>query len=212
MKGLKPFFGVLPALALAGFLAGCAAPYYPASPHYMVQENPPPAADEGNLQVGPGDATYLMRVDDRTPFGAGHLRESINMLYQKGYDPVRREREADFSVDVTLAAYSRDNPEVRTGNAIGGALLGAAAGAIIGGATGHAGTGAAIGAASGGALGMVSPAATPLVRIDITVRSTREGIASSQSATVDLSTVPPPHVRRVIDHQVARMLQTLPSR
>jgi hypothetical protein len=212
MKALKRLFGVALVLALAGLLGGCAAEYYPASPHYMVQENPPPATGEGYLKVGPGDVTYLMRVEDRTPFGASHLPESMNTLYQKGYDQVRREREADFSIDVALAAYGRDNPEVRTGNVIGGALLGAAAGAIIGGAAGNAGTGAAIGAASGGALGMVSPAATPLVRIDITVRSIKEGVTSSRSATIDLATVPPPDVRPVIDHQVARMLQTLPSR
>lgn len=214
MSIAKRFFrGFLAVVLLVGSLAGCAPYYgYPASPHYAVAENPPAGSGDGILKVGPEDAYYILRVDDRSAFGAYELPESRRVLYQKGYDEVRREGEADFVLDIAISAAARDNPNVRAGNVLSGALLGAAAGALIGTATGSPARGAAIGAASGGALGLVSPAATPMVQIDISVRGLRDGSVSSKSATIDMATVPPPHVRRVIDRQVARMLDTLPGR
>ena len=196
---------------VVGMLAGCAATT-PAGPSYSVSQNAPPAGapPAAPLMVGPNDVYYSMRIDDRTPFGLQQLPEAMDTLYQKGYDQVRREKESDFSIDIAFSAMTRDNPEARTANVIGGALLGAATGAIIGGgAFGHPGAGAAVGAGALG--GAVTPVNTPMVRIDINVRS-RDGSASSQSATMDLASVPPPDVQIAIDHQVARMLQTLPSR
>ena len=198
---------------VVGMLAGCAATT-PAGPSYSVSQNAPPAGapPAAPLMVGPNDVYYAMRIDDRTPFGLQQLPEAMDTLYQKGYDQVRREKESDFSIDIAFSAMTRDNPEARTANVIGGALLGAATGAIIGGgAFGHPGAGAAVGAGAGALGGAATPASTPMVRIDINVRS-RDGSASSQSATMDLASVPPPDVQIAIDHQVARMLQTLPSR
>lgn len=192
-------------------LAGCATG--PPAPYYSVQEQPVPAGPAGGgiLTVGPQDRYYVLRVDDRTPFGLHQLPQSFNLLYEKGYDQVRREREADFSLDISLFAMSRDNPDARAGHVVGGALLGAATGAIIGGALGSPGQGAAIGAGSGAALGLVAPADAAMVKIDVRTQSFRDGTASYKSALVDLANVPPYDVQRVIDLQVYRMLQTLPG-
>jgi hypothetical protein len=194
------------ALAL---LAGCVTG--PPGPYYSVSEQPTPQGQGGLLTVGPGDHFYSLHVDDRTPFGLYRLPQSMDLLYAKGYDQVRRQREADFLLDVTFSAMSRDNPEARAGNAIGGALLGAATGAVIGGALGAPGRGAAIGAGSGAALGLVAPANAAMVRIDIKTESFRDGTKSYKSALVDLANVPPYDVGRVIDLQFSRMLDTLPS-
>ncbi|NLI33589.1 MAG: hypothetical protein GX422_12565 [Deltaproteobacteria bacterium] len=153
-----------------------------------------------------------MQIYDRTGIGFRRLPRAEQLLYEKGYDRVRRQRDADFSIDITLAAGLRDNPDVRAGQAVGGALAGAAAGAIIGGALGDPGPGAAIGAASGGLLGLAAPAATTVVRIDINIQSFREGGSSFASSTIDLAHVPPPEAFHVIDAEIARMLQTLPRR
>ena len=80
---------------------------------------------------------------------------------------MRRQREADFSLDIALTAEARDNPDVRAEHLLGGAILGAATGALIGAAVRAPATGAAIGAAGGGFLGLASPADTPMIRIDI---------------------------------------------
>ncbi|MFZ2445486.1 MAG: YMGG-like glycine zipper-containing protein [Syntrophobacteraceae bacterium] len=200
------------AMALVG---GCAAP----GPSYTVQEQPavqsggPPAASGGGfLTVGPQDRTYVLRLDDRTPFGLGNLPQSLDLLYQKGYDQVGRQREADFQLGLTFVATARDNPEARAGNVVGGALLGAATGAIIGGALGSPGRGAAIGAGSGAALGLVSPAESAMVRIDVRIQSFRDGTISSKSAVVDLTNVPPEEAQNVIDMQLSRMLDALPAK
>jgi hypothetical protein len=161
--------------------------------------------------VGPQDRIYALHVDDRTPFGLQALPQALNLLYAKGYERVRRQREADFLLNVSFSAASRDNPEARAGNALGGALLGAATGAIIGGALGSPGQGAAIGAGSGAALGLVAPVGAPMVRIDIKTESLRDGSTSYKSAMVDLANVPPPDVPRVVDMQVSRMLDVLPG-
>lgn len=195
-------------------IAGCATP----GPYYSVQEQPavqtggPAGHGGGYLMVGHHDRRYILRVEDRTPFGLGNLPQSMNALYQKGYDQVGRQRQADFELSVSFYAMARDNPEARAGNVIGGALLGAATGAIIGGALGSPGSGAAIGAGSGAALGLVAPADAAMVRIDIQTQSFKDGTASSKTAMVDLAHVPPYDVQRVIDMQVARMLEGLPGR
>ena len=205
---------VLLAVFIVVLIGGCAAP----GPYYSVQEQPavqtggPPAGGGGYLAVGHNDRRYLLRIDDRTPFGLGNLPQSQNGLYQKGYDQVGRERQADFSLDISFYAMSRDNPDARAAHMVGGALLGAATGAIIGGALGSPGSGAAIGAGSGAALGLVAPAEAAAVRIDIRTQSFRDGTASSKSATVDLANVPPYDVNRVIDLQVSKMLEGLPSK
>ncbi|NLI80723.1 MAG: hypothetical protein GX443_03435 [Deltaproteobacteria bacterium] len=144
--------------------------------------------------------------------GLHRLPRTEQLLYDKGYDRVRRERDADFAIDITLSAGLRDNPDVRAGQALGGALAGAAAGAIIGGALGDPGPGAAIGAASGGLLGLAAPAATSVVRIDVNIQSFRTGETSSATATVDLARVPPPEAFHVIDSETARLVATLPRK
>ncbi|MCE5336088.1 MAG: hypothetical protein LLG06_16015 [Desulfobacteraceae bacterium] len=200
-------FGVALALALlAGCVAGTPAPYY------SVTSAPSQVGPSGGapLMVGLQDRFYIVRIDDRTPFGLQNLPQSQNLLYEKGYDLVRREREADFGLNISFFATARDNPEARAGNVVGGALLGAATGAIIGGALGSPGQGAAIGAGSGAALGLVAPADAAMVRVDISTQSFRDGTASSSSALVDLANVPPYDVQRVVDMQVSRMLQSLP--
>lgn len=197
------------ALALA-LLAGCAAG--PPAPYYSTTSSPAVVGPSGGapLNVGVQDRFYILRIDDRTPFGLQNLPQSQNLLYEKGYDQVRREREADFALNIAFFATTRDNPNARAGNVVGGALLGAATGAIIGGALGSPGEGAAIGAGSGAALGLVAPADAAMVRIDITAQSYRDGTYSSSSAMVDLANVPPYDVQRVVDMQVSRILQTLP--
>jgi len=216
MRDSARSFAVLFIVFGMAVMAGCAAG---PSPYYSVQEQPavqtggPPGPGGGGyLMVGPQDRNYSLRIEDRTPFGLGNLPQSMNTLYQKGYDQVRRQREADFELDLSFYAMSRDNPDARAGNVVGGALLGAATGAIIGGALGSPGKGAAIGAGSGAALGLVAPADAAMVRIDIRTQSFRDGSASSKSALVDLANVPPYDVQRVIDLQLSRMLEALPGR
>lgn len=212
--------GTLMALFAMVMLTGCVAG--PAGPYYSVQEQPavqpagpapPPGPPPSNLlTVGPRDRIYTMRIDDRTPFGLRNLPATRQMLYQKGYDQARRDREADFEIDLVFDPSARDNPQQRAEHVVGGALLGAATGAIIGGALGAPGRGAAIGAGSGAALGLVAPAGAAMVRIDIRTQSFRDGISSFRSALVDLANVPPGDVQRVIDTQVSRMVDSLPTR
>lgn len=201
---------LLAAVITAVFLSGCVAG--PAGPYYSVNEQPPPQPGGGYLAVGQMDRTFVLRVDDRTPFGLGHLPQAMNTLYQKGYDLVRRDREADFELGVSFFASARDNPDQRAGNMLGGALLGAATGAIIGGALGSPGRGAAIGAGSGAALGLIAPAGATVIQVDLRTRSYSDGTASFKSALVDLAHVPPQDVQRVIDMQVSRMVETLPNK
>jgi hypothetical protein len=189
-------------------LAGCVTG--PPGPYYSVQEQPTPQGG-GILSVGPEDHYFALQMEDRTPFGLQGMPQAMNLLYSKGYDQVRRQREADFALNMSFTAMSRDNPDARAGHAIGGALLGAATGAIIGGALGSPGKGAAIGAGSGAALGLIAPADAAMVRIDIRTESYRNGSTSYKSALVDLANVPPYDVQHVIDMQVARMLDTLPG-
>ena len=200
-------------------LTGCAAP----GPYYTVSEPapapaPPPAyqppeeAPGGVLSVGPNDRRFVLHVENRTPFGLGPLPQSMDLLYQKGYDQVRRQREADFGLDIAVFADARDNPNRRAEHVVGGALLGAATGAIIGGALGRPGVGAGIGAGSGAALGLVAPANTPMVRIDVRAQSFTDGNSTFRSVIVDLEHVPPYDVPRVIDTQVSRMLDSLPPK
>jgi hypothetical protein len=204
--------GVVGRLLLMGVLAimlyGCAVT--PAGPYYHVSDNHPRAESYERFRLGPGDRYYVMHVENRTPFGVHELPRTMDLLYDKGYDRVRKERRADFSVDVFLSAVLRDNPNARAANTLGGALFGAAAGAIIGGAAGDPGAGAAIGAASGGVLGAVAPADTPMVRIDVNLHSFTDGGDYRKSVTVDLATVPPYDVPNAIDHEVSRMLSELP--
>jgi hypothetical protein len=196
-------------------LGGCATTPY--GSYYTV--NTPPAeynqAPTGNgnnyLAVGPGDRTYVMHVENRSPFGA-HFPQAHRVLYEKGYDQVRRQSEADFSLDITLTAEARDNPDVRGANLLGGAILGAATGALLGAAAGAPVTGTIAGAAGGGFLGLAAPADTPMIRIDIQTQSFRDRAVSSKSAVVDMAHVSPYDVPRAIDIQVSRMLQTLPAR
>lgn len=203
-------FGLLFVVGLAIVLGACAAPM---GPNYAVRENAAGPAGPERLSVGPRDQAYLLNIDDHTPFGIGEFPRAHDELYRKGYDMVRRRGEADFAIDISLTGTSRDNPERRVGNMIGGAALGAAAGAIIGAAAGDPGAGAAIGAASGGVIGGVAaPANTPMVRVDMTVHSFSEGITTRRSRTVDLANVPPFDVPVVIDNEVSRMLHDLPRR
>ncbi len=199
----------------AALLGGCAT--MPYGPYYTV--NTPPAEpkqttteNEANyLTVGPQDRFYIMHVENRTPFGA-HFPQADRVLYEKGYDQVGREREADFSLDIALATEARDNPDVRAEHLLGGAILGAATGALIG-AVAHAPvTGTIAGAAGGGFLGLAAPAGTPMIRIDIHTQSFRDRTVSSKSVVLDMAHVPPYDVPRAIDMQISRMLQALPAR
>ncbi len=198
-------------------LGGCATtpygPYYTANPPPApVELNQAPTGNEANdLAVGPTDRLYLMHVDNRTPFGV-RFPQTHQVLYEKGYDQVRRQGEADFSLDISLIAEARDNPDVRAEHLFGGAVLGAATGALIGAALHAPATGAAIGAASGGALGLASPADTPMIRIDIHTQSFRDRTVSSKSVVLDMAHVPPYDVPRAIDIQISRMVQPLPPR
>ena len=202
---------VLLLVLLAVALSSCAVA--PMAPHYDVVENQVPPPTQEPLRLDPRDQAYTLRVDDRTPFGLRQLPATVNSMYEKGYDNVRRDREADFGIDVVLSAAFRDNPNVRGANMLGGALAGAAAGAIIGGAAGNPGAGAAIGAASGGVLGAAAlPADTPMVRIDLTISSFHERSSMQRSRTIDLAGVPPQDVQFVVDREVARMLDGLPRR
>ena len=211
MSKATGYLKILLFLFLAGVLSSCAVA--PVAPHYDVVENPVPGPPQEPLRLDPGDHNYTIHVEDRTPFGLRQLPGTVNSLYERGYDNVRREREADFAIDVVLTAGARDNPNVRAGNMLGGALAGAAAGAIIGGATGNPGAGAAIGAASGGVLGAAAlPADTPMVRIDLTISGLHERTSMQRSRTIDLAGTPPPDVPYVVDREVQRMLDTLPRR
>jgi hypothetical protein len=213
MKNLARSLGYLSIVFAVALLAGCvASPAGPGGPYYSVSQPPAGGPGGGYLTVGPQDRLYVLRIDDRTPLGLSNLPDAMNALYQKGYDQVGREREADFVLDISFNSYTRDNPEQRAGQMVGGAVLGAATGAIIGGALGSPGRGAAIGAGSGAALGLVAPAGAAMVQVDIRTRSLRDGTVSSESATVDLAHVPPHDFQRVIDMQVSRMLQGLPSK
>ncbi len=193
-------------------LGGCAetTPY---NPYYApAVSNPAPGENEANsLTVGPQDHFYIMHVENRTPFPA-RFPKVHRVLYEKGFDQVRREREADFSLDIALNAEPRDNPDLRGEHLLGGAILGAATGAIIGAATGAPVTGTIAGAAGGGFLGLAAPADSPMVRIDIRTESFSDGTTSSTSAVVDMAHVPPYNIPRVIDIQVSRMLESLPAR
>lgn len=193
-------------------LGGCATsaygPYYTSQPAPAVS-NPSPTPTF--LNVGPDDRYYVLNVDNRTSF-AIHLPEAHRTLYQKGYDQVRREKQADFSVNIAVTTEARDNPDARAEHLLGGALLGAAAGALIGAAAGAPATGAIAGAAGGGILGLAAPADTPMIRIDIQTESFRDGTTSSKSAVLDMANVPIYDASRVLDIEVSRMLDTLPSR
>lgn len=212
MEGKTRFVRSLIAVMLLVSAAGCASPYGPPGPYYNVQQSAPPGGGYGPLSLPPKDQFFSLNVSDNTPFGLRYFPQTVDMLYNKGYDMVRREREADFAIDISLTGAYRENGQVRAGNALGGAMVGAATGALIGAATGDPGVGAAIGAAGGGVLGLAAPAATPMVRIDIQVQSFTDRSISRRSAVVDLSSVPPPDAQRVIDNEVSRMLSSLPRR
>ncbi len=195
-------------------LGGCATSPY--GPYYTTQQ--PPAvstAPAGNepafLTVGPQDRFYIMHVDNRTPFSV-HFPQANRVLYEKGYDQVRREGEADFDLQIALTTGARDNPDARAEHLLGGAILGAAAGALIGAAAGAPATGAIAGAAGGGVLGLASPADTPMIRIDIQTQSFRDRTSSSKSVVLDMANGPPYDAPRVIDIQVSRMVQDLPAK
>ncbi len=216
MKPWKHSGKVLILLVLAAAaMAACApyqyGPYYGSGPAQPYQE-PPAYAAGPPFSLGPNDMTYALDVQDHTPLGIYHLPYTHQTLYRKGYDHVRRQGEADFAIEVLLSPGSRDNPNVRAGNMLGGALFGAATGAVIGAAAGDAGAGAAIGAASGGVLGVIAPASTPLVRIDLNLYSLRDRSSSQSISTIDLAGVPPYDVQRVIDFEVSRLLSGLPRR
>ncbi|MFZ0928708.1 MAG: hypothetical protein WAN11_08905 [Syntrophobacteraceae bacterium] len=197
-------------------LGGCAtAPY---GSYYTVttppaENNQAAPGNEANiLTVGPQDHTYIMHVENRTPFGGQRFPAAHRVLYEKGYDQVKRQREADFSLDITLSAEPRDNPDVRAEHLLGGAILGAATGALLGAAAGAPVTGTIAGAAGGGFLGLAAPADTPMIRIDIQTQSFIDGTVSSKSVVLDMAHVSPYDIPRAIDMQVSRMLQTLPAR
>ena len=208
MRSSTNLFRILVCLVLVGILGGCAVG--PTGPYYSVSQNH--TENDGPFRLGPNDQYYVMQIDDRSPFGLHRLPQTEDMLYNKGYDRVRKEKSADFSIDVAFSGGVQENPELRAGHTIGGALLGAATGAAIGAAVGDPGAGAAIGAAGGGALGLVAPAATGVVRIDISVYSFNERTTSQKSTTVDLAHVPPHDLHHVIDNEVTRTLHGLPRR
>ena len=196
-------------------LGGCATSPY--GPYYTAQQPPVAAspAPGGNepafLTVDPQDRTYVIHVDNRTAF-AFHLPQANRVLYEKGYDQVRREREADFAVNIAITTAARDNPDARAEHLLGGAILGAATGALIGAAAGAPATGAIAGAAGGGFLGLAAPADTPMIRIDIQTQSFHDGTVSSKSVVLDMANVPPYDAPRVVDIEISKMLETLPSR
>jgi hypothetical protein len=154
-----------------------------------------------------------MEIQDHTPFGIYSLPVTQDLMYSKGYDEVRQNADADFSVNLTFTVDFQENPDVRAGHAFGGALFGAATGAIIGGAvSGRPGLGAGIGAASGAVLGLAAPAHTGVLRIDLNVFNFKEQLSYQRSVTLDLTRIPPPGVHRLADDEVYRMLQTVPRR
>lgn len=196
---------------LVSLLGGCV--YGPPGTYYRASSSPT-ATDGGGgpFVLSPNDQYYVLQIDDSSPFGIYELPQTERLIYDRGYDRVRLEREANFAVQISIYGGLRENPEVRAGNTLGGAMLGAATGAIIGAAVGSPGRGAAIGAASGGALGLVSPAATNFVTVDLNVYSFSERATAQRSVSLDLTNVPPFEVRRVVDNEVARMLRGLPQR
>lgn len=196
--------------AVAMALAACATT--PPGNYYMATENQPQAGPPPAVLLGPNDQNYVLQVENHTPFGLYALPGAQNVLYNKGYDEVRNAQEADFSVGLVFSFGARDNPDVRAGNALGGALLGAATGAIIGAAAGDPGAGAAIGAAGGGVLGLAAPAQTGMLRIDMNIYSFQQRQSFQRSRTIDLTNVPPPEVPAAVDNEVCRMLQSLPHR
>lgn len=191
------------------FMSGCY--YYPATGNYYKVLRDP-GTERGVFDLDPRDQTFVMQIHNNTPFDLYDLPRTERLLYNKGYDQVRRRNEADFVVELNFSAGLRENPELRASNTVGGAMLGAATGAIIGGALGDPGTGAAIGAASGGALGLVSPAATSNLTVDLNVYSLTRRNGAHRSLVIDLATVPPFDVRRVADIEISKMLQDLPPR
>lgn len=204
---------ILVVLLFAGLLSACATgPYGPTGPFGPAEVQLPPQPQISFNNITPNDQYYAMQVDDRTPFGLFSLPQTRNALYSKGYDEVRRQNQADFTVSIAFTPAVTDNPDQRAVNTVGGALAGAALGAAIGAATGSPGTGAAIGAASGGTLGLIAPASSALVRIDLNVYDYNTRQSASGGATLDISHIPPHQVPSYIDGEVARMLQALPPR
>lgn len=219
MKDPRKTVQVFLVIVMLTGMGACAytGPYYSnagAVPPPPSSPPPPPplAGSPSNLTVGVNDQNFVMQIVDHTSIGIRRLPQAERLLYDKGYDRVRRERDADFALDIAVSIGVIDNPDKRAAQTLGGALAGAAAGAIIGGAVGDPGPGAAIGAAGGGVLGLAAPAATGVARIDINIQSFTERRNSFATATVDLARVPPPDVYRVIDGEIARMLQVLPRR
>jgi hypothetical protein len=209
MRKSRNMYRICVALALILVLGGCAA--YPAGPYYRVSHNY--TENDGPISLGPGDQNYVLDVDDRTPFEIHALPKTDDLLYSKGYDRVRRQKNADFSIEVLLSGGVQDNPEVRAGNTLGGAVAGAAMGALIGAAAaGEPAMGAAIGGAGGATLGLLAPAETGLIRIDLTIHSYNEGTTSQKSATIDLTPVPPHDLHYVVDNEISRMLRSIPHR
>jgi len=201
-------------------LGGCVAtttngPYYPAqSPPAAppAAANPASAENEAHfLTVGPEDRYFIMHVENNTGFEA-RFPKARRVLYEKGFDQVKREREADFALDIALGYETRDNPDLRAQHLLGGAILGAAAGALFGAIGGRPVLGTIVGASSGAALGLTAPADTPIVRIDVRTESFRDGTISSKTVVVDMAHVPVYDVPRVIDIQVSRMIESLPAR
>ncbi len=198
-------------------LSACAS-----GPYYTVSQTPsappPPSPQSGSppsppdFAVGFNEFNYTLEVYDRTPFHIQELPRSLDVLYRKGYDEVRRKRDADLAITVTLSAGAAENPEKRVGQALGGALGGAALGAIIGGALGDPGPGAGFGAASGAVVGAMAPATDYLVRIDVSIYSKELGRTSFASRTINVSKVPPHAVSSVVDEEVAILLRSLPDR
>lgn len=207
MKGFLKFRSAMIMVLAVAFLSGCAAPgtYY--SPAAVT---PPPIASDP-LRLGYNDHRYVIQIHDNTPFGIIDLPATQDLLYSKGYDRVRKQRSADFVIEAHFTAGAQDNPNVRAGQTIAGAVTGAALGAIIGGAAaGEAGAGAAIGAAGGAAVGLAAPAYTAFVHIDLNIYSLTDQTTTRRSSTVDLTSVPPPDAALVIDREVARMVSDLP--
>ena len=51
-----------------------------------------------------------------------------------------------------------------------------------------------------------------MIRIDIQTQSFRDATASTKSVVLDMANVPPYDAPRVVDIEVSKMLETLPSR
>ncbi|MGO8943537.1 MAG: hypothetical protein ACLQJ7_07670 [Syntrophobacteraceae bacterium] len=171
----------------------CITPCHPPCPVNIpaAESNEAPTGNEANyLTVGPQARFYIMHVEDRTPFGT-RFPQVHRVLYEQGFDQVRKLHEADFLIDITLIAEARGNPDPRVEHILGGAILGTANGSF---------------------LGLASTADTPMIRIDIRTQGFRDNIVSSKSVVVDMAHVTPYAIPRAIDVQVSRMLQALPAR